>query len=372
MRVLSVCLVATFLGCTAASRASTSAASAAVAAAPARQEAPSDLEERFLSPAELLKRMEASKVKYRLGETVSGLPGLEQSAQRAWPLEDPLPWPVRVETEGGVAVRPLEWSAALHDAMMDAERDYRAQRFEAAERGYARILSREPSFLPALLGHGDAAYFAGRAQDALVRYDRAVEVAPHDHRVHFFRGNALLRLGRAAEARAAFARALALRPRGETLILALENGRAGPLGVEVRRPFLHPRGMWRTNDDGSVDVKLEPGRPHWFAWALCKAYWSAEPAHRKLRTGNETHTFSIIEELECLAVMAAAYDSREERAPDPDIEQISRILLDRFGTELVVYEIAARMDPHVALRQSPAALEKLVEYVNRYVIPPAR
>lgn len=371
MRVLLIVVAAGVvgLGCTGASRPNSK--QAAVGAGSQSDE----LEDRFLSPGELFRRIEASKVTYEVGSEFDGMPALEQSAQYAWPRKNPLAWPIRVEGRGGAQVRELRFTALLRDAMMQVERDYRERRFKDAEKGYANILATSANFLPALLGHGDAALFDGRPGDALKRYERALAVQPNDYRGHFFRGSALMALGRHDEARASYTRALALRPRAETIVIALEHGRAKALGVTVANPFLRPWGMWRTVRPGVVQLKVDAERMHWFAWTACKAYWSAEPEHRKLRTGRTEHSFSIEEELECLAVMAQAYEfwrEKNELQRDPDAEQVIAVLKAGFGKALVVHEIVSRIDPHVVMRQSPEAIEMIERYVARYVLPPAR
>lgn len=328
----------------------------------------------FLTPPEMVARMEASPVQYRI-HTLEDLKGLapEQLTDFVWPQRtEALDFPVVVAGEGGTrSVRAASFDPAAVALLEQAEVHYRAKRYAEAERLYAQALVKEPGNYLATLNLGDVALFSGDAKAALARYEQATRLNPDDHRSYFFRATALGRLGRFTEVRDMYARALALRPE-HPYVMSAVTGNAETLGIDLQPRVLRPRALAR-RDGEAIDVYAE-GAP-WLAFGICKALWLGEPSHRKEMTGTEQHqTFSSTEERECLASLIVMYRLRREdgKARDPALERLSRIAEDGYLTELVLYEVAARAWPHVGLTLPDAQRERLHQYVLRYVLPLTR
>jgi tetratricopeptide (TPR) repeat protein len=325
----------------------------------------------FLTPPELMKRMEASPVQYRIQEleTLKGI-APEQLQDFVWPHgPEPIEIPVvELAADGSRVVRSAQFDAGAMELIEQAEVHYRAKRYAEAGKLYVRALEKEPGNYLATLNLGDVALFSGDPETALTRYEQATRLNPDDHRSYFFRATALGRLGRYDEARDMYAWALTLRPEHPYVMNAIENN-ADTLGIRLQPRVLRPRALARKEGDG-VSVHVDPESP-WFAYGLCKAFWLGEEAHREEMTGEREYHPSNIEELECLGMLGAVYARfQEEGKPtEPALERFMRIVEEGYAKELIIYEVLARQAPHVALTLAPEARERLHQYVLRYVLP---
>lgn len=329
---------------------------------------------RFLTPAEILQKMETSKVSYDVHDPESaGAPAQEQYAQLWWPLEEPLDTPiVEKSADGSAHVSAYPKNAEADRLLQQAEPAFKGNRFAEAEKLYEQALKLAPGYYPALLAYGDAAFFSGKPEVALQRYRQATQSNPDDHRGYFFQANALLALGKKEQARDAYAWALALRPQNPYVLQALDTKKARTLlGASVQPLSLDkPRSFARKTDKG-VELWLDAKQPHWLIWGMCKALWLGEPTHRQEMTGSTTYTWTLTEEMECLNALLATYTAPNRQSPpDPRLERLLKVAKDGFAPELVVYEVASRMSPHVVLSQDESRRKRMHAYVLRYVLTP--
>jgi tetratricopeptide (TPR) repeat protein len=105
----------------------------------------------------------------------------------------------------------------LHSTHVDALHGlallhYRQERYDASLVLYDRLRVMLPRHPAILSDRGNALMRLGRTADALADYDKALVIAPNDVPSLYNRGNALLALGRPAEALASYDRALVLQP----------------------------------------------------------------------------------------------------------------------------------------------------------------
>lgn len=325
----------------------------------------------FLTPPELMKRIEASPVQYLI-EDIERLKDVapERLVEAVWP-EGPEPFEVPVveqSEDGSRVVRPATFNPEAMAIIQQAEVHYQAKRYAEAEKLYAQALEKEPGNYLAALNLGDAALFSGDPKTALTRYERAARINPDDHRSYFFRGTALAHLDRMAEARDMYAWALTLRPEHPYVMHALEQN-ADALGIRLQPRVLRPRALARVEGKG-ISVHVDPESP-WLVHGLCKALWLGEESHRLEMTGEPGHHPTPIEELECLGLLGAVYTRfQEEGKPkDPALERLLRIVEEGYGKELILYEALARQSPHVVLTLDTKARERLHQYVLRFVVP---
>lgn len=116
-----------------------------------------------------------------------------------------------------LAVDSLQKAAALAPDVADIHNNLGlaladAGRLDEALACYGRALTLEPDSIRALTNQGAALEAAGRLDEAAASYRRAVALDPESARSHYNLGNALKELGRPEEAEAAYGRAVALAP----------------------------------------------------------------------------------------------------------------------------------------------------------------
>lgn len=337
---------------------------------PAAQAKPLAPSERpgILSPAEVMKRLEDSKVQYRVDPKDSPPGGW---ADELWPLRvEPVEVPRVVVKDGHRVIEEWPENSQAQELINQAEEHYQARRYAEAAKLYEKAVAVCPDCYLARAYLGDAKLFAGDAAAALADYQRATEINPNDYRLYYFQGSALTRLGRLKEAREAFAMSLVLNPRNPIL---RQFFRQNPgVGMVVTDDVLVPRGFAHA-DGKDVVVEFDPDYgPAWMAFANCKALWIGEASHRQEMTGTTEPHFSSIEETECLAsavMVHAAQKKKGEQGPsDPTLDRLLAVVQDGMADELILFELAARVHPQYTLTLEDEERQRLKAYVLQHVL----
>ncbi|QSQ16431.1 tetratricopeptide repeat protein [Myxococcus landrumensis] len=326
----------------------------------------------FLSPAQVMKRMEASAVQYRVEGRDSPPGGWADQLwpQRVSPREAP-----RVKEENGERVI-VDWPGnppAVNALLDEAEPHFEARRYAEAAKLYEQATNTCPDCYLAWNFRGDAALFSGDAATALEHYRRAIQVNPNDHRSWFFQGNALARLGRFKEALDSWAWCLVLNPR-YAIIRDMFRNNAG-LGLAVLDEAIVPRGYAEWAGE-AVSVQFDPDHdPSWLAFANCKALWLGEPSHRREMTGSADERFSTLEEVECLGSALVVHGNRKDKGEtdhgsDPSLDRLTAITQDGMLTEAVLFEVGTRIHPQIVLTLDDDVRQRLKTYVLKHVLVP--
>lgn len=326
----------------------------------------------YLTPSEIVKRLEASSRTYNIHEEKEPVQQwFVQNAQLTWAAGSASGLLIPTVDHGEVS----EWNApqGSADLVDKAEVLFHHKDYKAAEQAYAQVLAKFPSHYLAMLAWGECAEFTGRREVALERYEKATSLDPYDHLSWYYRGNVLLDLGKKAEATKMYVHALALRPRHDALLEGIEN-REAKLGLRVRRNLFLPSA--RIEKSGDEVVMSLVAQPQWVAWASCKALWLGEREHREEMTGHGQHVFTNTEEEECLVNLAASYETVTKEkagyAKDPTSQLVFDITQAHLLTELVMYDIGSRVDPHVTLRLPESYLPKIEELIRKFVLVPVK
>lgn len=253
-----------------------------------------------------------------------------------------------------------------HAAAVQGRTHLPEQRHEKAAKLYTEATRTGADCPVAWSNLGDCFIFRGDYATALQHYEKSISLNPHDYRTHFYRGNALARTGRFAEARDAWAWSLVLNSRNE-MLLGIMRELSTELRIEVQPDLLRPRAFVRM--DGEA-VEVYADTPHWLAFGACKGLWLGDPAHRKEVTGRLEHTFNSLEERECMAsLLATQADRKAQRAAaDPFLDRLVRLMWDGLLDAFIAYEIASRVSPHATLQLDRSEQEKVKRLVIEYVL----
>lgn len=320
----------------------------------------------FMSLGEILVVLKDSPREYHI---IEGVPGTYTN--EVWPVGDaPTPsFRVVVDASGHRSVQPATPLPRDSQRLLDAaEEAFRSRRFKEAEEGYRRVLKRHPDDFTVQLVLGDALLFQDKAAEALAAYERGATLHPRGYSAWFFQASALIRLQRFDEAADRYARALALRPSWPSILQAIEsNGRH--VNRQVAPPILKPRAH-AALDGEAIVVSADPKSFAWTAHAICKAMWLGEAELRARRIQSDAQGFTYLEEGECLSVLLAAHRKMRAKEPDPALDRALQIAEEGYLAELVSYEILARVVPMAIPTLDDAMLERLHEYVERYVLVP--
>jgi tetratricopeptide (TPR) repeat protein len=323
------------------------------------------------SPADIIKRMEASKTQYlvRPLNKLEDVPASEFAA-KLWPARGQateLPFLVK-QADGGVDVVRYRVSEEAVKALSEADAFYQKKDYASAETAYLDVTNRFPDWYRAHLYLADVYFERGDNLKALAGYREAIRLNPYDYVGFLFEGHALAKLGRTDEAIEAWVRALSLRAYQETT-LKIAAQFANQLGITPHAERFQPKAFVRREGD-TVVLYVDPDAVHWLSWAGCKAVWLGEPDYRKARGVSGDDLWSSTEDDECLAHLLIMYgDERKQgKTPaEPALDRLLGLFDDHMLDDFVLYEFGSRISPDALLLTSGA--DQIPAFVRKYVLP---
>ncbi len=324
----------------------------------------------LLTPRELAELGDKSEVQYAttIVKSVSELPTLRHPGfPKGGPLQG-TPYPeISRESGGSRSLFSFRLSAIASKALEEAEPLFQSKQYSQALPIYREASLKDPKCYVLFMSIGDCYLFSGNPVAALDNYDKAVALNPDDFHGHWFRASALLELGKPEEARHAYARALAMSPRNQLLLKAI-NARSGRLGIRAKEELFHPRATARPEGDTFVIYTMEG--LHWWLYGLCKAVWLAEEGHRRDLTGSTDHRWTNTEELECMANLLASYGTDKDEgksAPEPELDLLLEILSSGNIGSFVNYEFGSQFSADYTILLDDESQADLSRFVEQYV-----
>jgi tetratricopeptide (TPR) repeat protein len=329
----------------------------------------------FLTPAEIVKILSESKTSYVINSIEKLKPEETRDLPSAlFPARYPPPDQPRVEWKNG---NPLlgeyKFTKKAVALINKAEKSFAEKDYEKARLLYAQALEADPDCYLAMAYIGDCYLNSGRPEKALAEYERAILKNPSDHRLFFFRGHALMILGRAEDGWRDWIHALMLRPR-YPYVLQVINSPTNPFKKSIRESLFLPPVLVRKEGSAiGIYADINKGGAHWLAYANAKAVWLGEPSHRKAMIGKTDASWSMTEERECLGNLMAVYEeevSGKKIEPDPDLEAIKRIVEAGDLDPFLLYEVYSRVCPPGMLTLSEETQRKVEQYIQKYLVTP--
>lgn len=320
----------------------------------------------MLTPPQLIELMNASNVTYLL----EGAPAdsLEQVAiqnlfvrQRA---HTPNP---KVAKNGEVS--SWSWPGLTQEIAEAAEKDFGSGDMNAARADYRKILATSPDCYLAIANIGDCYLKDGNTDSAIGYYAKSIAINPIDYLPYYYKADALYRAKRFEQSRQAMIDVLTLRPRYAG---ALRQLRGMPqLGVTVHDSLFAPKGYAEQTAKGIlVKFPFDSAHAAWMGYAIGKALWLGEPAHRRSLTGSETMSWSLQHETECLGALIASYETtRGTQAHQPDLEMLEAVTSDGLLSAYILYEIGSRLDEDIMLTVGPNVRDNVRKYVEKFIMP---
>lgn len=263
---------------------------------------------------------------------------------------------------------------------------HQKQYAEAAVR-YRKMIELDANDAIAHLLYGDVYFFGDRDYAAAAaEYRKALAIDAANPMAHFFSANALMRLDRPDEARAAVVAALSYNPVYESLYKALDTDPdAFGLRPMARHRFDPPRGYLGKADGKGITIYGGDGE--WLTYAICKAVLRNEPAARKEVLGDAEEVEASFEEeracvaahvdgnlnrtratLEKAAGKKPVSDADVRKAASPLVRHLVEVLETGLFDGYVAFEILGQRCP-IAAPMYPEELHQQVEkYVARYVV----
>lgn len=334
------------------------------------QEERGDDERRITTPADIVSLIERSATTYQVhvmpADSVDRI-ALDILFPRVYPR---IAFPVLLEHDGEPEVTEYPFDSVEAALFMEAEERFAASEFDHAYVLYQDLLKRYPGCYVAVGNIGDC-YYRQRDFAAALRYfDSAIGMNPIDPQFYFYRGDALRKMGRMDEAVESYIDALVYLPHYPIMIVGL-NAIADSTGIEIRDGLFAPKGFARRDGDGiEIGVANDAMSAGWLMYAMTKAAWLGEPEHR-MQAGVASPGWSTREESEALSMLVMSYLANKQEdteVSDPQSEMLFRLTMNRQLLPFILYEIGARIDPHIMGRVPEEVRNGVREYVRRYVV----
>ena len=268
----------------------------------------------------------------------------------------------------------------------EAEAFFDKKQYAEAAKRYRQMLELDPNDIIGHLLYGDVFFFGEKDYAAaLVEYRKALEIDATNPAALFFSANALMRLDRADEARAAVVTALSYDPVYASLNKVLDTDPENfGLRPVTRHRFAPPRGYLGKPDSKGITIHADAGG-EWLSYAICKAVLRNEPAARQAVLGNaEAVGASFEEEWACVTAYIDGNlestrakleksgrkvdDAAVRNAAPPLVRHLAEVRDRGLFDGYVAFEILGQRCP-VAASMYPEPLHEAVErYVAQYVV----
>ena len=319
--------------------------------------------EDVLGPAEYLKILAGSRLKYRILSEPSKTPVELQTCAR----RDESMRVVQKGAEKSLAPWPLKLEVA--QKLSEGEKLFQAKKYDEAAALYKAAIEADPELAAAYLFYGDALLFGKKdPAAALAQYQKAIALDATLPMPHMFASTAYAQLGRKANAREEIIKALTFYPAYPAVwkIAAQNPGTWGAKPV-VRHPFNPPRGYLGTAGKEGIDVYAGADN-EWLSYALCKAVWANEERFKK---HHGKGGWSVVEEQACVLNHLMAAFSKAGENPDA-LAPLERHLFDVVRAELldgyILFEIIGQHCPIMLSVMSDGARQQVEAYIRKFVI----
>jgi tetratricopeptide (TPR) repeat protein len=271
-------------------------------------------------------------------------------------------------------------SKEVEAAMGRGEAAFAKAEWEVAIKEYKRALELDPKLYLAAVNIGDTYFRLKNWSAAGEWFSRAIQIDPNQEVAYRYWADALMADGKMKEARAKFIEGLVAFPYTKTSWVGLNGWLSRNHLAYWKIAIQVPQGP-TTNDKGETVINIDAtslgkkdGGEAWLMYSMERALWKNEKFAKEF-PDEKTYRHSLKEEAGALSLVATVFAENQKKkklvAPDPSL-----VTLAKFQSEglLEPYVLLIRPDNGIARDYSSyqaAHRDKLIEFVDKYVIPPA-
>jgi tetratricopeptide (TPR) repeat protein len=272
--------------------------------------------------------------------------------------------------------------AEVNAAMNLGEAAFAKGEWQDAIKEYSRALELDPKLYMAAVNIGDTYFHLKQTDKAGKWFSRAIQINPDQEIAYRYWGDALMTEGKMKEARGKFIEGLVAFPYRPTSWNGL-NGWLSRNHLKYKEiPIQIPAGP-TTNPKGETVININPstlgdkddsGRgAAWLVYPMERALWRNEKFAKEYPQ-EKSYRHSLKEETAALSVAASVFQETQKKKSknrDPGL-----LLLSQFKAEEMLEPFVLLMKPDKEIAQDYSAYradhrQKLIEFVDRYVVPPA-
>jgi tetratricopeptide (TPR) repeat protein len=306
------------------------------------------------SPAEILKIMEASSLSYSLGV-----------------LENPVVTPdyaqkmngngyYRIVNDSNLVTYSYKPGRAAREYFDEAEKSYSNKNFASAGYSYQKALGADSSYYLMYTYIGQMAEHAGKFDEAISWYQKAVKHNFIDYMAHWFMADNLMKMGNKKDALHEITIAHILNRNNPRLIESLKNIWKAA-GLMYDPWYFTPQCIIAKKDTHTISVEFEA---NWLGYAMPKAVWKYEPGYKASMGVNENTAFSTVEERECLASLYLILkNSKVKMKKFPAFRTLETAIDKKMLDAYIFYEIILPQQPFVAYQLSEPIIGTIADYL---------
>ena len=277
---------------------------------------------------------------------------------------------------------PYSSKKDVDDAMRAAEAAFSKGDLVGALAGYALVLKLDPQNYQAAVFSGDSCFKQKDYDASYVWFAKAVTIDPDQELAYRYWGDALYAAGKNSEARQKFIEAIVASPYERLSWVGLTQW-ADRNGVKLTQPNIKSPNSISTSGN-TTNIMIDPntlgkkdGTESWLLYAITRANWKNEEFHKNF-PNEKDYRHSLAKESNALGMVADAVSenlaSKQIKSEDLN-QQLALLIKIKSEGFLEPYILLARADAGIAQDYATyrnGHREKLVEYMNEYVVPPAK
>jgi tetratricopeptide (TPR) repeat protein len=278
--------------------------------------------------------------------------------------------------------RPFSDRKEVDAAMNRGEAAFARGEWESAIKEYSHAFELDPKLYLAAVDLGDTYFRLKEMTKAGEWFATAIQIEPNAEVAYRYWGDALLAEGKMKESRDKFIQGLVASPYKQTSRAGLNNW-ASRNNVKLKdisiklpqAPTVGANGNINiTLDAANLDKKDDPAGAAWLMYSMERALWHTEKFSKDYPQ-EKNYRHSLKEEASALTAVATVFDELQQkkkaRNPDPTL-----VFLTELKSQGLIEAYVLLIKPDAGIAQDYAAYratnrDKLVQLVDKYVVPPA-
>jgi len=276
----------------------------------------------------------------------------------------------------------LKFSAdqEVQAAMQRGESAFARGEWDNAIKEYSHALELDPKLYLAAVDIGDTYYSTKTWDKAGEWFDRAVKIDPDQEIAYRYWADALMSSGKIKESRAKFIEGVVAFPYADTSWNGLNRWLARTHLAYNKIPIHLPQGP-TTNEKGDTVINIDPnslnkkdGGEAWMMYSMERSLWKSEKFSKEF-PDEKTYRHTLKEEVDALSIVVTVFNENQKRKkiknPDPSL-----VMLAQLQSEGMLEPYVLLVKPDNEIVQDYAAYraahrDKLIGFVDKYVVPPA-